>query len=123
MDKILEWWKALVEKMNANGIPLPMVRTNGKASVTGTMVVVSFSLCVLPICLMVGTVITKLAGIFTLTEANDAQLMNAFSSAIQLYIASLGAYLGRGMQRGSDGKVIVQQANSATPESEESDQK
>jgi cytochrome c oxidase assembly factor CtaG len=110
MDKVLNWWKSVVNKMNEHGIPVPMARANGKASITATMVMISFALCVIPVLLMIGTVLTKLAGVFTLTEANQAQLMNAFSSSIQLYIASLGAYLGRGMQRGSDGKVIVEKS-------------
>ena len=111
MDKILEWWKTVVNKANEQGIPIPMARANGKASITATMVVVSFALCVIPTLLMVGTVLTKLAGVFSLNEANQAQLMNAFSSSIQLYIASLGAYLGRGMQRGPDGKVVVDKSS------------
>lgn len=123
MDNIIAWWKTLVERMNEKGIPLPMIRTNGKASVTGTMVVVSFALCVIPTLLMIGTVLTKLAGVFTLTDANEAQLMNAFSSAIQLYIASLGAYLGRGMQRGSDGKVIIQQEAAESEEKTATEEK
>lgn len=111
MDKVIEWWKSLVNKMNEQGIPIPMARANGKASITATMVIVSFALCVIPTLLMVGTVLTKLAGVFSLNEANQAQLMNAFSSSIQLYIASLGAYLGRGMQRGPDGKVVVDKSS------------
>lgn len=113
MDKILEWWKSVVNKMNEQGIPVPMARANGKASITATMVMISFAMCVIPVMIMTGTVITKLAGVFTLNDANQAQLMNAFSSAIQLYIASLGAYLGRGMQRGADGKVSVDKAEKA----------
>jgi hypothetical protein len=107
MDKVLAWWQSVVSKMNEQGIPIPMARANGKASITATMVVVSFALCVIPTLLMIGTVMTKLAGVFTLNETNQAQLLNAFSSSIQLYIASLGAYLGRGMQRGPDGKVAL----------------
>lgn len=111
MDKVISWWADFVAKMNEQGIPLPMLRTNGKASVTGTMVIISFALCVLPTLIMIGTVITKLTGIFTLNDGNQAQLMNAFSSSIQLLIASLGAYLGRGIQRGADGKVIVEKSS------------
>lgn len=107
MDKVLEWWKKVVNAMNERGIPVPMARANGKASITATMVMVSFALCVIPTLIMIATVVTRVAGLFTLTEANEAQLMNAFSSSIQLYIASLGAYLGRGMQRGADGKVVM----------------
>jgi cytochrome c oxidase assembly factor CtaG len=111
MDKVLAWWQSIVNKANESGIPIPMARANGKASITATMVVISFAMCIIPIIIMTGTVITKLTGVFTLNDANQQQLMNAFSSSIQLYIASLGAYLGRGMQRGSDGKVIVEKAS------------
>jgi hypothetical protein len=111
MQKLIEWWKDVVNKMNEKGIPLPMVRVNGKASVTGSLVVVSAFLMAVPIVIMVATVITRIGGWFTLNEANQAQLMNAFSAAIQMHIAALGAYLGRGMQRGADGKVIVEKSS------------
>jgi H+/gluconate symporter-like permease len=110
MNSFVTWWKDLVNRMNEKGIPVPMARANGKPSITATMVMVSFAMCVVPVLLMIGTVLTKLAGVFTLNDANQTQLMNAFSSAIQLYIASLGAYLGRGMQRGADGKVVMEKA-------------
>ena len=71
------------------------------------MVIVSFFLCIVPTLMMIATVIAKLAGFFELNAANEAQLMNAFSASIQLLIASLGGYLGRGMQRGPDGKVTL----------------
>lgn len=118
MATFIAWWRDLVNRMNEKGIPVPMARSNGKPSITATMVMVSFALCAIPVLLMIGTVITKLAGVFTLNDANEQQLMNAFSSAIQLYIASLGAYLGRGMQRGSDGKVIMEKASEPAEKTE-----
>lgn len=107
MDKVIAWWKKMVEAANVNGIPLPVFRDpkTGKGSVTVTMAKVSFFLCVVPTLVMIGTVLTKLAGVFTLTDANEAQLMNSFSSAIQLYIASMAAYLGRKLQRDEKGKM------------------
>lgn len=107
MDKIVAWWLNLVNSANEKGIPLPMSRDpkTGKGSVTVSMVQVSFLLCVIPTLLMTGTVIAKLAGIFNLTEATSQQLMNAFSTSIQLYIVSYGGYLGRKLQRDSSGKV------------------
>lgn len=111
MDKVVTWWTQFVNKMNETGIPLPMVRANGKASVTATLVVISSFMMVVPMAIMIGTVITKMAGVFTLTDANSAQLMNSFNAAIQMHIAALGAYLGRGMQRGADGKVIVEKSS------------
>lgn len=111
MQKLIEWWMQFVNKMNEQGIPLPMVRANGKASVTATLVVISSFLMAIPIIIMVATVVTRIGGWFTLNEANQAQLMNAFSAAIQMHIAALGAYLGRGMQRGADGKVVVDKSS------------
>lgn len=111
MNKLIEWWTNFVNKMNEQGIPLPMVRANGKASVTATLVVISSFMMAVPCAIMIGTVVTRIGGWFTLNEANQAQLMNAFSAAIQMHIAALGAYLGRGMQRGADGKVIVEKSS------------
>ena len=105
MGRLLTWWIQFVNKMNEQGIPIPMIKANGKPTITGTMVVISFALCSLPVLLMVGTVITKLTGIFTLNDANQAQLLNSFNCSIQLLIASLGGYLGRGMQRDDKGKI------------------
>ena len=107
MAKVIEWWMGFVSKMNAQGVPIPFIRVNGKASLTGTLVVVSGLMMTVPILIMIGTVLTKLTGTFTLNDSNQAQLMNAFSASIQMHIAALGAYLGRGMQRGSDGKLSV----------------
>lgn len=101
LEQFITKYKEFVANCNQNGIPFPMVRDpkTGKGSITATMVVVSFFLTALPSLIMLATVITKLAGIFTLTDANEAQLMNSFQSAIQLFIASLGAYLGRKFQK------------------------
>lgn len=112
MDKVLVWWSQFVNKTNEQGIPLPMVRANGKASITATLVIISSFMMAVPCAIMIATVITRIGGWFTLNEANQAQLMNAFSAAIQMHIAALGAYLGRGMQRGADGKVIVEKSES-----------
>lgn len=111
MGKVITWWTGLVNKMNEQGIPLPMVRANGKASITATLVVISSFMMAIPCAIMIATVVTRIGGWFTLNDANQAQLMNAFSAAIQMHIAALGAYLGRGMQRGSDGKVIVEKSS------------
>ena len=116
MDKVIAWWVQFVNKMNEQGIPIPMVRVNGKASITATLVVISSFMMTIPCAIMIATVITRIGGWFTLNEANQAQLMNAFSAAIQMHIAALGAYLGRGMQRGADGKVIVEKSAEKEPE-------
>lgn len=107
MDNLVKWWKQFVDRMNSQGVPVPMVRSNGKASLTASLVVVSGALMAVPILIMIGTVISRIGGWFTLNDANQAQLMNAFSAAIQMHVAALGAYLGRGMQRGADGKVSM----------------
>jgi hypothetical protein len=111
MTAVIEWWMKFVAKMNDQGVPIPLARVNGKASVTGTLVIVSGLLCIFPVMIMVGTVMTRLTGVFTLNDSNQQQLMNAFSAAIQMHIAALGGYLGRGMQRGSDGKLSVDKSD------------
>jgi hypothetical protein len=116
MDKVIAWWLQFVNNMNEKGIPVPMARVNGKPSVTGSLVIISAALVALPILIMVATVVTRIGGWFTLNEANQAQLMNAFSAAIQMHIAALGGYLGRGMQRDSTGKVAVDAGKPEKPE-------
>lgn len=79
--------KAFIQKMNENGVPLPILRdANGKGSYTLTMYVISFTLCAIAL-------IGKLAGF--LGGVN-------FSECLSLYMACSGAYLGRKWQKGSE---------------------
>lgn len=82
-DKI----KDFINKLNANGIPLPLIRLSGKPTFTGTMTFISFNTALLG---QIGKV-TKLLGEVDLTQAN------------YLFLICLGAYLGRKFQ--GDGKA------------------
>lgn len=81
--------KDLIIKMNDFGIPLPLLRVDGKASLTATMVFLSFNAALLG---QSG----KLAGFFGGVD---------LSSANYLFLIALSAYLGRKMQ--SDGKTVT----------------
>lgn len=87
LDKIKEFIKAL----NEAGVPLPMIRIDGKATFTGTMTFISFNTALLG---QIGKV-TNLLGQVDLTQAN------------YLFLICLGAYLGRKIQ-GSKDKVEVE---------------
>lgn len=86
MDKL----KEIVEKLNSIGIKLPMLTDpkTSKASVSLTMLFISFNLCILA---MVG----KWAKIF---DGIDP------SQALNLFMVSAGLYFGRGLQ--NNGKAV-----------------
>lgn len=77
MDKI----KELFKKMNQYGIPLPMIRVDGKPSITATFAFISFNTALLG---QIGKV-TKILGTVDLDAAN------------YLFFGCLFAYLGRRM--------------------------
>ncbi len=84
--ELLSKIKELVTKMNAAGVPLPMIRIDGKATFTGTMTFISFNTALLG---QIGKV-TNFLGPVDLTQAN------------YLFLICLGAYMGRKFQ--GDGK-------------------
>lgn len=77
MEKI----KELFKKMNQYGIPLPMIRVDGKPSITATFAFISFNTALLG---QIGKV-TKILGTVDLDAAN------------YLFFGCLFAYLGRRM--------------------------
>lgn len=101
---LVEYWKVFVEKANSIGVPLPMVRDPkiGKGSITATLVVISSCLCIISIVMMMAVFISKITTFFTLNDTTVNTMKEAFSSSIQLFIVSLGGYLGRKMQKSSD---------------------
>lgn len=74
--------KELIQKMNESGVPLPMIRVNGKPSFTATLTFISFNTC------LIGQS-GKLAGFFGGIDQ---------SQCVYLFIICLGAYLGRKLQ-------------------------
>jgi hypothetical protein len=73
--------KELFKKMNQYGIPLPMIRVDGKPSITATFAFISFNTALLG---QIGKV-TKILGTVDLDAAN------------YLFFGCLFAYLGRRM--------------------------
>jgi hypothetical protein len=80
--------KDLIKCMNEKGIPLPMIRINGKPSITATFAFISFNSALFG---QIGKV-TKIIGTVDLDAAN------------YLFFGCLFAYLGRRMT--GDGKSI-----------------
>lgn len=89
MEYLTEKVRNFINAMNERGIPLPMLRINGKATFTGTMTFIAFNTALLG---QIGKV-TKVIGEVDLTQAN------------YLFLICLGAYLGRRMQRSEKGAV------------------
>lgn len=73
--------KKLIEDMNKKGIPLPMIRVDGKPSITATFAFISFNTALLG---QVGKITNVLGGV-DLDAAN------------YLFFGCLFAYLGRRM--------------------------
>lgn len=103
---LVDKWKEFVDKMNSKGVPMPMVRDPklGVGSITATLVIVASGLCSVSIIIMMAVFFSKLTGLFVINEATIGVLNDAFSSSIQFLIASVGAYLGRKMQK--DGSKV-----------------
>lgn len=93
MEKI----KELFRKMNENGIPMPMIRdpVTGRASVTLTMMILSFNTALLG---QLGK-FTKLLGDIDMT------------SAMSLFVATSALYLGRKLQNDGNKSVTVEKSN------------
>lgn len=81
--------RSFINALNEKGIPLPLLRLNGKSSFTGTMTFIAFNSALLG---QIGKV-TKLIGDVDLTQAN------------YLFLICLGAYLGN-KKLTSDGKSV-----------------
>ena len=93
---IPEKWKTFVNSLNSNGIPVPMLRSpdTGKASVSLTLVFISFNL-----------VIIGLMGKYSrMLEGVDV------SQAISLFSICAALYWGRKFQKDPKGNVTVEDA-------------
>lgn len=102
-------WQAFVEQMNSKGIPLPTARDpkTHVGSLTYSLVLVSASLCTVSILIMLGTCLARLKSDFVLNPETSAQIHDAFMSSFTFFMGSLGAYLGRKMQKDPLGGLIV----------------
>ena len=88
MEKLKEFFR----KMNEAGLPLPMIRVNGKPSITATFAFLSFNTALFG---QIGK-LSKLLGPVDLSAAN------------YLFFGCLAAYLGRRLT--GDGKNITVEA-------------
>lgn len=93
---IIENLRSFVSTLNEKGIPIPMIRVDGKASLTATMAFLSFNNALLG---QLGK-IAGLAGGVDLTNSN------------YLFGICLAAYLGRKMQGNGVAKTVEVEAES-----------
>lgn len=75
----MDWLKEAIKKMNEHGIPLPMIRVDGKPSITATFAFISFNTALFG---QIGK-LAKVLGTVDLDSAN------------YLFFGCLAAYLGR----------------------------
>lgn len=90
----------MIEKLNSYGVPIPIMRVDGKPSITATMTILSFTTA------LIGQA-GKVSGFFgtiDLTQAN------------YLFGICLAGYLGRKAQLGAKGAIELSAAPEAKPE-------
>lgn len=85
-----EKWKKFIVDMNEKGVPLPMVRENGKSSMSATLVFLSFNVWLISI---VGKAAGALGGVDS-------------GAALQMFMVCAGLYFGRKLGN-KDGKTTV----------------
>lgn len=89
---IIDKWKDFVRGMNERGVPLPMVRADGKASLSATLVFMSFNTWLI-------SVIGKAAGALGGMDSG---------ACLQMFMACAGLYFGRKFQRDEKGGVSLE---------------
>lgn len=110
MNKITEKWLEFVTWMSSKGIPFPLLRDprTQDASLTFSMVVISFTMCTLAL-------IGKVA-------SSNAFGSLDFNNSLQLFLATGGLYWGRAFQKG-DSKLSAPKADKVDPAPARSDNK
>lgn len=99
MNPLVEKWKELVIIANEKGIPLPMVRVKGTASLSATLVFISFNMWAV-------SVVGKWSGYFGGVDS---------SQCLQMFIACASLYWGRKLQK--DEKGLSLEARETPPKS------
>jgi hypothetical protein len=90
-QEIKDKWKAFVTNMNENGVPLPMLRADKKASLTATFAFLSFNIWVVSV---IGKASGALGGMDT-------------GACLQMFITCSCLHLGRKMQRDNSGAISL----------------
>jgi hypothetical protein len=88
---IIEKWKEIVRNANEKGVPLPMVRADGKASLSATLVFLSFNIWAM-------SVIGKAAGALGGMDPG---------ACLQMFMVCAGLYFGRKFQKDDKGGVSL----------------
>lgn len=88
LEGIKEKWLEIVRAANERGIPLPMLKIDGKPTFSGTLTFLAFNIWIL-------SVVGKAAG--ALGGMNPDQCLNMF-------LACAGLYWGRKFQQSDAGK-------------------
>lgn len=83
--------RKFINKMNEKGIPIPMIRVDGKASLSATLTVISFNTWLV-------SVIGKAAGALGGMDS---------SACLQMFLATAGLYWGRKFQKDEKGSVTL----------------
>lgn len=89
---IIEKWKEIVRNANEKGVPLPMVRADGKASLSATLVFLSFNTWLV-------SVVGKAAGALGGMDSG---------ACLQMFMVCAGLYFGRKFQRDEKGGVSLE---------------
>lgn len=82
-------WLGTVRNANERGIPLPMIRADGKATLSGTFTFIAFNMWLI-------SVVGKFAGFFGGVDSGQC---------LQMFLACAGLYWGRKFQSDGKGKV------------------
>lgn len=90
-QEIKDKWLSIVRGMNERGVPLPMVRSDGKSSLTATFSFLSFNI-------WATSVIGKAAGALGGMDSGEC---------LQMFVACMCFHLGRKMQRDNTGALSV----------------
>ena len=91
MGRLLCKWKQIVNDLNAKGVPLPLARIDGKASLSATLVWISFNIWVI-------SVVGKWAGALGGVDSGQC---------LQMFLSCAGLYWGRKFQRDDKGMVTL----------------
>jgi hypothetical protein len=95
INDLIQKWKQFVDDMNDKGVPLPIIRVDGKASLSATLVWISFNTWMV-------SVVGKWAGALGGVDSNQC---------LQMFLACAGLYWGRKLTSNKDGTVSVEEKN------------
>lgn len=93
MDSLKNKWLRMVRGANERGVPIPLIRIDGKPSLSATLAFISFNMWLV-------SVIGKVAGYLGGVDPGQC---------LQMFLACAGLYWGRKFQSDGKGKVELSQ--------------